>query len=121
MAANAQAVSSFDKCLHGDQSQMRQNYCSAQDQKVADKELNVAYKEAMSRLDPAAKEKLRVEQRAWIKTAEGTCKKNTDDDVCSDEKADDDTRICGTMWDSEYFGCLKEADDKRTTQLKAIK
>lgn len=50
--------------------------CAGEDAARADKALNVAYKQAMARLDADGKIKLRNEQRAWIKRRDKECSAN---------------------------------------------
>lgn len=50
--------------------------CAGEDAARADKALNVAYKQAMARLDADGKIKLRNEQRAWIKRRDIECGAN---------------------------------------------
>jgi uncharacterized protein YecT (DUF1311 family) len=91
-----------------DGNQQEMNACAAQDYKVADKTLNITYKQALSRLSAENREGLRREQRNWLKRRDPTCRakvKNSEG---------------GSIWPLEFFSCLKTATDKRTAQLKEV-
>ena len=70
----AAASTAYDQCLDksgGVTSSMRD--CSEAEGKRQNRELNAVYKRVMSRLDPAARLKLRNEERAWLKRMHNQC------------------------------------------------
>lgn len=83
------------------------NECATKKFEDADRELNIAYKEIMAKLDEKKKANLKNEQRAWIKQKETKCK----------EEAKEVEG--GTMWTSVYYGCLTEMTKQRAQQLKS--
>jgi uncharacterized protein YecT (DUF1311 family) len=83
--------------------------CAVRDYHAADKALNAIYKEVMSSLPPAKKEALRREQREWLKARDPTCKK-----VASKSEG-------GSVWPTEYYGCLQTATELRTKAIAARK
>lgn len=48
-------------------SNLEMKECAAQDYEFADKQLNLVYKQLMTKLDSIGKEKLKISQIAWIK------------------------------------------------------
>lgn len=83
------------------------NECAKKKFEEADKELNVAYKEVMAKLDEKKKSDLKNEQRTWIKKKEAKCK----------EEAKEVEG--GTIGTSVYMGCLTEITKQRTQELKS--
>ena len=65
----------------------RQNHATAKLAK-ADRELNAIYSALLKRLKPAAREKLRVEQRAWVESRD-----NKADEAVRNKSNAENTRI----------------------------
>lgn len=105
---NPQQVASktADPCADA-QTTAETNECVTKKFEDADKELNMAYKDVMARLDEKKKANLKNEQRTWIKQKETKCK----------EEAKEVEG--GTIWTSVYYGCLTEMTKQRTQQLKS--
>jgi uncharacterized protein YecT (DUF1311 family) len=85
------------------------NACAQQDYEAADRVLNAEYKKTRARLPAAARAKLLVEQRAWVKARDPRCKEELESEQG------------GTIWASMYLECQAEATRERTLQLRKWK
>jgi uncharacterized protein YecT (DUF1311 family) len=108
-AASAATVStdvesSFQCNYEGNQQEM--NACALRDYKAADVALNKIYKATISRLTLEKQNVLRQQQRSWLKDRDPHCK----EEVKQSEG--------GSMWQLEYFSCLKTATELRTKTLE---
>lgn len=100
----AQAKEGFRCNPAGNQQEM--NACALHDYKAADRELNVRYKQVMASLPPATRSTLRAEQRTWLKERDLRCKESVKDSEG------------GSVWPLEFYSCLAEATNKRTSELR---
>ena len=91
------------KQIIGNQQEL--NACAVRDYQAADSDLNKKYKTVMAGLSPQVQERLRVEQRRWVKQRDPGC------------KAEVKNSEGGSIWPLEYFGCLQGATLKRTEEL----
>ena len=96
--------SSFQCNYDGNQQEM--NACALRDYKTADVALNEKYKVVLSKLSPEKKNTLRQQQRAWLRNRDPRCKA----EVRQSEG--------GSIWQLEYFSCLKAATELRTMALE---
>ncbi|MGZ8192647.1 MAG: lysozyme inhibitor LprI family protein [Methylobacter sp.] len=102
----AEDESSFQCRYDGNQQEL--NACADQDYKAADKALNEEYKKLMAVLPPVRQQRLRQDQRAWLKRRDPRC------------KAEAKWSEGGSIWPLEFFACLKTITEHRTGELKKI-
>jgi uncharacterized protein YecT (DUF1311 family) len=98
----------YDKCVdktEGVTSAMRD--CATIEGDRQDRELNALYKQAMGLRDAAAREQLRLQERAWLKMRSAQCHKVL--------MENDGT---GALLDSD--GCWLDLTDKRIAELRAL-
>jgi uncharacterized protein YecT (DUF1311 family) len=78
------------------------NLCASDEYKKADAEMNKVYQQAMLKLEPKHKEKLKTAQTAWIRFRDTHCE-------CEAffEKG-------GSIWPLYYLECLKQITKDRT-------
>jgi len=84
------------------------NACAIRDYKLADKRLNEAYADAMSKFSREDRLGMRIlqnEQRDWIKRRDARCKDKKDDE--------------GENATIDYLTCLQEFTEIRTLQLRS--
>ena len=86
--------------------QQQMNACARRDFEKADRELNHLYKQLMATLKPSNQEKLRVEQRAWLKERDPKCRAVADDEAKG-----------GSMWPMLFQICLAGATQIRIQEL----
>lgn len=103
LATAAESPSAFECKPDGNQQEM--NACAFRDHQVADQALNAKYKEVLAALSPSEKQKLRQEQRAWLKKLAPKC--------VAAAKASEG----GSIWALEYYGCTRIETERRTKQL----
>ena len=89
-----------------DGNQQEMNTCAVRDFKATDSALNEKYKELMSSLSLANQQRLRKEQRAWLKMRDPKCK--------SEAKLSEG----GSIWPLEFYGCLQSATTQRNKELE---
>ncbi len=90
-----------------DENDMTQNIKSADELEVADKKLNIIYKQVMNVLNEIEKTALRHEQRKWIKYRDISCEEETKE-------------MNGSMYNAFLNNCKKEKTDKRIQELNEI-
>ncbi len=110
-AAGAAGATSraFDQCVDktgGVTASMRD--CAHDEGLRQDREMNALYKQAMQRLDPAGRLKLRREQQAYKRHVDKTCA------VAVQPDAE------GTAGLLEADGCALKAEDRRIEQLRGL-
>ena len=96
--------SSYDACLdrsNGITSSMLD--CNGKEQTYQDKRLNAAYRSLMARLPEDKGQRLRQEERGWIKERDGTCVEPKDS---------------GTAGDLDYSNCFLNETAKQATKLQ---
>jgi uncharacterized protein YecT (DUF1311 family) len=81
------------------------NACAFNDYKSADEKLNAAYKETIAALPAEKRDRLRKEQRAWLKRHDAQC------------YAKAKPVEGGSIWPLEYYGCLRTQTEKRTAEI----
>jgi len=87
-----------------DGSQIEMNACAVWDYNAADSVLNQEYQKTLERLDDPGRDKLRAEQREWIKRRDARCKPK---------------RIGnGSNSTIEYYTCMQNFTEIRSLQLK---
>lgn len=97
------------ECPGNDQHSL--NRCAQDEFRAADRALNAQYKvtvKAVSAVDPQAQKLLVTAQKAWIGFRDAHC-----DSVAF-------VNAGGSMEPMTRFGCLTEATEARTTQLKQL-
>lgn len=104
-AVSSTEVESLFACKY-DGNQQEMNACALKDYKHADRLLNEKYKATLSSLQPGKRQALRKEQRAWLKGRDPNCKA-----AVADSEG-------GSIWQLEYFSCLKSATELRTKALE---
>ena len=106
MLSTSARSESAEKCDYsGNQAQM--NTCAIQDFQVADKQLNLTYKQKMLTLSKTSKTKLRAEQRAWLKEQKPKC-----------QKAANDEAEGGSIWPLVFYTCMQTSTTARNEELK---
>ncbi|NOV31826.1 lysozyme inhibitor LprI family protein [Methylomonas sp. ZR1] len=95
---------SFQCNYEGNQQEM--NACALRDYKMADVTLNKVYKATISKLTLEKQKVLRQQQRFWLKDRDPHCK----EEVKQSEG--------GSIWQLDYFSCLKTATELRTKTLE---
>ena len=83
-------------------------YCSEQEFKVADKQLNITYRQLTNKLDKDQKEILVVAQKAWLKVRDNDCEFEQYDNIGT------------TGWVNNLFECKTRKTNERTTLLKSF-
>src|SRR5262249_37195128 len=73
---------------------------------AADRKLNVVYERIMRSLEPAQRESLREEQRAWLGKLRPSCEKQTNEDLGG-----------GTLSGPHFVRCLETQTLQRTGEL----
>ncbi|MDD5579548.1 MAG: lysozyme inhibitor LprI family protein [Methylobacter sp.] len=91
-----------------DGNQQEMNACAVRDYKAADRALNDEYKKLMTLLPPVEQQRLRQDQRAWLKRRDPHC------------KAEAKLSEGGSIWPLEFSGCLRVITGHRTGELKKI-
>ena len=99
------AVQAAEKDCNDATNQNDMNICVEDGYKAADKALN----DAWNRLSGADKDRLRDEERAWIKRRDSDCKASAAENEG------------GSIYPTVYFGCMAEKTKARTRTLRAIK
>lgn len=95
-----------DECDYaGNQSQM--DACAVRDFEIADRELNVIYKELMGSLPESKQKALQNEQRAWLKERDPKCRTEANDEAEG-----------GSMWPMLYQSCRATTTQARIKALK---
>lgn len=97
----------FDPCQQA-MTQTEISSCSVNAFRKADDLLNQEFKKALSLLNSAQKEKLRLAQRAWLNFRDMQCEFHV-----YDTKG-------GDMYDAVKNDCLRDLTEQRTKQLQAI-
>ena len=109
-ASAAHATSpGYDQCVAragGVTSAMRD--CAATEYARQDRELNRVYQAARARLDPARRERLKLEERGWLKRRTAQCRARMTADAG------------GTAALLDADSCTLELTDKRIAELRAI-
>lgn len=82
--------------------------CAIRDYEVADKELNLVYREVMSALPAEGRSRLREEQREWVRMRDPACKRDNEDEVG------------GSMWPMLFNQCLAGTTKARVLFLRAM-
>ena len=95
-----------DPCAEA-QSQTEMNICWGKQYKAADAELNAAYREFTSKLNPEESAQLKAAQLAWIKFRDANC-----EFVADQYKG-------GSMRPMIAAMCLADVTNARTSELKA--
>jgi uncharacterized protein YecT (DUF1311 family) len=85
--------------------QQEMNACAVRDYRAADAALNEAYKQLMPTLSTQDQQRLRQEQRTWLRKRDPQCK----------EEAKDSEG--GSMWQLVFFSCLESMTRRRTDEL----
>jgi uncharacterized protein YecT (DUF1311 family) len=88
-----------------DGNQREMNACAVLEYKTADDRLNRKYKQVMSSLPVSRQERLRQQQREWLKKRDPQC------------KAEARESEGGSIWPLEFYGCLKTVTETRTKEL----
>ena len=83
-------------------------YCSEQEFKVADKQLNITYRQLTNKLDKDQKEILVVAQRAWLKVRDNDCE--------FEQYYNRGT----TGWVNDLFECKTRKTNERIRQLESF-
>jgi uncharacterized protein YecT (DUF1311 family) len=102
---STEVESSFQCNYEGKQQEM--NACALRDYKLADAVLNEKYKATISKLSPEKQRSLRQQQRSWLKNRDPNC------------KAKAKPSEGGSIWQLEYFSCLKSATEHRTKAVES--
>jgi uncharacterized protein YecT (DUF1311 family) len=89
------------------QSQTEMNICWGKEYKAADAQLNAAYREFMSKLNPEETAQLKATQLAWIKFRDANC-----EFVADQYKGGSIRPMIAAM-------CLADVTNARTSELKA--
>jgi len=97
------ATSPFSCNYDGNQQQM--NACAIRDYKIADERMNKRYKTVIATLRPEKQAALRQRQRVWLKHRDPQCR--------TESKPSEG----GSIWELEYFSCLKVATELRTKAI----
>lgn len=95
-----------DPCADA-QSQTEMNICWGKEYKAADAQLNAAYREFMSKLNPEETAQLKTAQLAWIKFRDANC-----EFVADQYKGGSIQPMIAAM-------CLADQTSARTSELKA--
>jgi uncharacterized protein YecT (DUF1311 family) len=95
-----------DPCADA-QSQTEMNICWGKEYKAADAQLNVAYREFTSKLNPEETAQLKATQLAWIKFRDANC-----EFVADQYKGGSIRPMIAAM-------CLADVTNARTSELKA--
>jgi uncharacterized protein YecT (DUF1311 family) len=95
-----------DPCADA-QSQAEMNICWGKEYKAADAQLNAAYREFTSKLNPEDTAKLKTAQLAWIKFRDANC-----EFVADEYKGGSIRPMIAAM-------CLADQTSARTSELKA--
>lgn len=95
-----------DPCADA-QSQLEMNMCWGNQYKVADAQLNTAYREFTSKLNPGETAQLKTAQLAWIKFRDANC-----EFVADQYKGGSIRPMIAAM-------CLADVTSARTSELKA--
>lgn len=101
---STEVESAFPCKYDGNQQEM--NACALRDYKQADLALNQRYKAVMAALPVARQKSLRQQQRNWLRNRDPRCKKEAEPSEG------------GSIWQLEYFGCLKAATELRTKAVE---
>jgi uncharacterized protein YecT (DUF1311 family) len=102
--AGAAEYDGAPQCTY-DGNQREMNACAVLEYKAADDRLNRQYKEVMSSLPVSRQERLRQQQRAWLKKRDPKCK--------AEARASEG----GSIWPLEFYRCLKTVTERRTNEL----
>ena len=103
-APSTEVSTSFSCNYDGNQQQM--NACAIRDYKAADQRMNRQYESVIASLPPAKQNVLRQRQRAWLKHRDPLC------------RAEAKPSEGGSIWQLEYFSCLKSATELRTKAIE---
>jgi uncharacterized protein YecT (DUF1311 family) len=103
-APSTEVTAPFSCNYDGNQQQM--NACAIRDYKAADVHMNEQYKTVIASLAPAKQAALRQRQRAWLKHGDLQCR--------TEAKPSEG----GSIWELEYFSCLKSATELRTKDIE---
>ncbi len=98
------AARAAEKDCNAATNQNDMNICVEDGYTAADKALN----DAWNRLSSADKDRLRDEERAWIKRRDSDCKASAAENEG------------GSIYPTVYFGCMTEKTKARTKQLRAL-
>ncbi|MCR4030287.1 MULTISPECIES: lysozyme inhibitor LprI family protein [Flavobacterium] len=90
-----------------DTNDMNSNIKSAEELEIADKKLNIIYKQVMLVLNETEKTELRQEQRKWIKYKDISCEEET-------------KNMKGSLYNAFLNNCEKEKTEKRIEELIKI-
>ncbi|MBD2598427.1 lysozyme inhibitor LprI family protein [Nostoc spongiaeforme FACHB-130] len=88
------------------QTQLEINICSQLSYQNADKKLNQVYKQLLPKLSKTRQQKLIAAQLAWIKFRDASC------------EFERSAYEGGSIAPAIYAGCLEEATNQRTQQLR---
>ena len=102
---STQIESSFQCNYDGNQQEM--NACALEEYKKADAALNEKYKATIAKLSAERQAQLRQQQRAWLKGRDPQCKAEV-------KKSEG-----GSIWQLEYFSCLKVETEARTKAVES--
>ena len=102
----AQNQKTSDPCADA-QSQAEMNICWGKEYKAADAQLNVAYREFLSKLNPEETAQLKTAQLAWLKYRDANC-----EFVADQYKG-------GSIRPMIAAICLADVTNARTSELKA--
>jgi uncharacterized protein YecT (DUF1311 family) len=94
--------------------QTQENICLAEEAKVADKKLNVAYRAALATSDKQRQELLRKAQRAWISFRDANC------DIYYDMTRAKDNPLMGSMAPQLESECKIRMTNERTAEISHI-
>lgn len=104
-AAPSTDVSTSFACNY-DGNQQEMNACAIHDYKAADERMNQQYKIVIAALPSTQQIALRQRQRIWLKHRDSLCK--------TEAKPSEG----GSIWQLEYFSCLKSATELRTKAIE---
>ncbi len=88
------------------ESQAKQNFCSGERYRAEDRKLNTQYKRLVARLSAPERERLREDQRTWLRNLEPGCV----EPLGPRDQG-------GSMWAMEFFDCMAQETAARTKVL----
>ena len=108
LAQKRSAMQSKPQSCANAMTQLEMNQCASDEYKKADAELNKVYQQAMLKLEPEHKEKLKAAQTAWIKFRDTHCE-------CETFFVKN-----GSIEPMYRLECLKQITKNRTIQLRKL-
>lgn len=96
-----------EQCRPDEQTQLKLNQCAQRQFEARDAELNRVYKATMQSLSAQQQERLREQQRAWLKSRDPDCRAQVEAEAAG-----------GSILPMLYSLCLAEATARRTQQLR---